>query len=154
MDMRPFPFTIKNILGYCIAIIVLGNCQVSQKSATQGISGVITEITGNQMPPASENIGTAVQRTLRVYAPTKISETTGQPPLFSEIQTTMIVEVKSDKKGHFNIQLPPGKYSVFVMAEELFYANSFNSDNFINLITVKPNEWTAIQLAINYSASF
>lgn len=152
--MRPFTFAFKNLISFCITIIVLGNCQVSQKSANQGISGTILEVTGNQMPPISENDGAAVQRTVRVYAPTKISDATGHPPLFSEIQTTFIVETNSDKEGHFKLQLPPGKYSVFVMAEEQFYANNFNSDNFINLITVKPNEWTAIKLLINYSASF
>ena len=152
--MRPFTFIIKYVLGYCLAIIMLSNCHVSQKSAPQGITGIILEIVGNQMPPVTESSGTAVQRTIRVYAPTKISEASGQPPLFSEIQTTLITESKSNKKGQFNIQIPPGKYSIFVMTEELFYANSFDSNNFINLITVKPNEWTAIQLVINNSASF
>lgn len=152
--MRPFTFTIKYLVGCCFAIIVLSNCRVSQKSTPQGITGIILEIVGNQMPPVTENTGTAVQRTIRVYAPTKISEASGQPPLFSEILTTLIAEAESNKKGHFKIQLPPGKYSIFVMTEESFYANSFDSDNFINLITVKPNEWTAIQMVINNSASF
>lgn len=152
--MRPFTFTIKYLLGYCFAIIVLTNCHVSQKSAPQGITGIVLEIIGNQMPPVTENTGTAVQRTVRLYAPTKISEANGRPPLFSEIHTTLIAEAKSNKKGQFKVQLPPGKYSIFVMTEELFYANSFDSNNFINLITVKPNEWTAIQLVINNSASF
>ena len=152
--MRPFTYTTKTLLGFCLAIIVLSNCHVNPKSAPQGITGIVLEVVGNQMPPVTENTGTAVQRTIRVYTPTKINEASGRPPLFSEIQTTLITEAKSNKKGQFNIQLPPGKYSIFVITEELFYANSFDSNNFINLITVKPNEWTAIQIVINNSASF
>lgn len=152
--MRPFIYTTKIWLVCCLTLLVFSNCRVSQKSAPQGITGIVLEVIGNQMPPAAENNGTAVQRTIRVYAPTKISEATGRPPLFSEVRTTLIAEAKSNKKGHFDIQLPPGKYSIFVITEDQYYANSFNSDNFINLITVKPNEWTAVQLVINNSASF
>lgn len=144
------------------AILTIFACKTAHKSQTgqitQGISGVITELRGNQMPMkgAPENKPKPVSATLLVYEPTNLSQVQRieTSPLYTSINTKMVASVLSDSTGAFNVALPPGTYSLFVQQGKFFFANSFDSQNNIQLVTVEANKVTNFNITINSRATY
>ena len=160
--MRPSTFIHANSSqsGHWVSIVALtflvlfSACKSNRVNGDQGISGQVTFVSGNQMPPADASTEKGVERTIIIHEATKLSQVTGRPPLFDHISTSLITTTKTNADGQFQQPLPPGKYSIFVKEGEQFYANQFNTDNFIQIIVVKPNTWETIEISINYSASY
>jgi hypothetical protein len=72
---------------------------------------------------------------------------------FKEIYTPLVAVVTSDKEGFYQIDLPPGKYSVFVKEDSLFYAS--RSDNMhLNPVTIVPDSIQRFDIDITYKATF
>lgn len=146
-----------------LAILTFSACSSAKKSQTsgiqQGIAGFITEIKGNQMPkvgvePASPK---PVSTTLYVYEPTHISQVkaleTGSP-LYTVINRKMVASVLSDSLGRYSVALSPGTYSVFVKKGNHFFANLFDAQNNIQLVTVDSGKVTPMNILINSDASY
>ena len=129
------------------------SCKSQHSNKHQGLTGTVVWVEGNQMPPAS-TVGKPVQRTILIYEPTSLDDTEGQAPLFTKVNSNLIAKVVSNGSGKFKIGLPAGKYSVFVEEKDKYYANSFDSQNYIQLIDIQDNKWSEINISINYSASF
>ncbi|MGF1925619.1 MAG: carboxypeptidase regulatory-like domain-containing protein [Bacteroidia bacterium] len=125
----------------------------------QGVFGKVTWMEGNFMPSTDRQdakISAPAQRTVYIYALTKLSETEGQAPLFSKINKAVVAKVKTNKEGYFQCKLPPGKYSIFTFETESaqFFANAFDGDGSITPFEVKANEVTTIDININYKAFY
>lgn len=125
----------------------------------QGISGLITEIKGNQMPKVGVAPATPkpVSTTLYVYEPTHISQVkpfeTGSP-LYTTIHRKMVASVLSDSLGRYSVALPAGTYSVFVKKGDYFFANMFDRENNIQLVSVDSGKITPLNILINSGASY
>lgn len=146
------------------AILTFWACSSVKKTQTgkmlqQGISGLITEIKGNQMPkvgvpPAKPK---PVSTTLFVYEPTHISQVqpleTGSS-LYTAIKRKMVASVLSDSLGRYSVALPVGTYSLFVKKGDYFFANMFDSQNNIQLVTVDTGKITPVNILINSEASY
>lgn len=124
---------------------------------TQGVKGIVMELTGNQMPrigaPASEP--KPYPTTVFFYEPTDITRVQqwNQGPLFTNIYTKLIFATNTDSLGAFTVQLPVGTYSVFVQAGQNFYANSFDIRNNINLVSVEKGQLTEMNMVVNFATS-
>ena len=136
-----------------IFVLLLGACKTQVQNGNQGITGQLSLIKGNQMPPNSGS-GTPVERVILVYEATQLDDADGSPPLFNSVKTKLIAKSKSNNKGEFKISLPVGQYSVFVQEDGKLFANLFDSKNMIHLVDVKENTWKNISISINHSASF
>ena len=132
--------------------------KADSSNVTQGITGLVTMVTGNQMPgpgvtkPAPKGI----PATILVYEPTHISQVTqyGTSPLYTAINTPMVASVVADSTGVFTVALPAGSYSLFVKQGKLFFANLFDTNNNISLFTVEEGKLTKIKLTVNSGASY
>ena len=127
-------------------------------AAKQGISGYTFETKGNQMPMKgdAQKMTKRVQSSVFIYAPTTIADVnpTKSAVIYEAIHTQQITSVDTDSNGHFSIQLPVGKYSVFIKLGNQYYANSFDQFNNIALFEVLPGTFTEVKLTINKAASY
>jgi hypothetical protein len=154
----------KHILFLAVTAAVAGFACTSAKNSqsqaiSQGLTGRITEVTGNQMPmkDASPKTPPGVLTTVYIYEPTNLSQVTqvkNSPAEYTEIRTKQVASVTTDSTGHFSVALPSGSYSVFVGHKNRFYANLFDSQNNIAQFTVEANKLTTANLTISSSARF
>jgi len=132
---------------------------------SQGAWGNVWFWDGNFMPvaiPGIESSGgqiTPVIREIHVHRPTTWTEMTNPTsnisgPFFLNIPSELIAIASSDETGFYQIDLPPGLYSVFVKEGTAFYANLFDSQGRINPVEVLPGTVTKLQLDITYKAAF
>lgn len=127
---------------------------VAQK---QGIRGKVVWVSGNQMPGPDRKITepTGIKREIYIYQATTLDQATANNGVFfSAITTTLVKKVRSNKKGKFCVKLPPGEYSVFVKEPRGLFANSFDINNRIQCITVKPGEYANPVIQVNYKAAY
>ena len=153
----------KQILFSLFAIIMINiACSSSKKansvSEIQGIQGIVTEVTGNQMPMMGEPKPqpNGIKTTVFIYEKTNINQVTqiGSSPIYTIINTKQVAFVETDSSGAFTLALPVGSYSLFIKQGNQFYANLFDSDNNIALFTVEEGKLTQVSLQINNSATY
>lgn len=147
------------VFAGCLAILGCSSAKkVSSSAITQGITGRITELTGNRMPmkDAEPAVPQPVMTTVFIYEPTHISQVTrtGTEPVYTAIATRLVASVETDSTGHFTVSLPVGSYSLFVKQGNHFYANLFDNNNNIALFTVEEGKLTQANLSVSNRASF
>ncbi len=143
----------------CIGLAV--SCK-SPKEKTQGIHGQLFWVEGNLMPQVSENgtgpteskLRQGVQRTVKVHSLTHVDQLSVGDYLIGNIQTPEIASFDTELDGTFRIELPTGKYSLFTVEQDGFFANTFDSENHINPVEVKSGEWSRFDIIINYKAVY
>ncbi len=140
--------------------LILTSCK-PYKPDGQGITGTITWIEGNQMPMMTEDGKadkksgpTPIKRNIRVYPLIKFSDLKMEDGLFTGLVEEPITEVESDKNGKYSIQLSPGRYSLFVVEENGLFANIFDGEGNVQPVTVKEDEWTLLDVVVNYKAVY
>ncbi len=99
---------------------------------------------------------TPVKRKLFIHQLTTFDqvEPVDSPAFFAAIHTPLIGTTWSDKLGFFQIELPPGRYSFFVLEDSLFYANGSDGNGHILPVEVKPDSVSMRQIDITYRATF
>ena len=148
------------VLGFSL---LLGSCHsqktaVSSSGVRQGVGGYVKERVGNQMPspdvPSSD--GRAVLTTVYIYELTNLSqvERVGTSSFYTAVNTKLVQTAESDSSGYFSAQLPQGTYSLFTKVDGKFYANRFDSQNNIAVVTVAENKLTEVNITISAKASF
>ena len=153
----------KQILFFLFSISLTSIACSSAKKAnssvvTQGISGIVTQSTGNQMPmkDAPQSVPRGIAATVLVYEPTNISQVSriGTSPVYTAINTNLVASVVTDSTGAFTVALPAGSYSLFIQLGKQFYANLFDTNNNIALFTVEEGKLTTARLSVNNKASY
>ncbi len=148
-----FLFTVSLILIACSSVKKTDSSVINQ-----GITGRITEQTGNRMPmkDAVPETPKGVVSTVLIYEPTHISQVTreGTAPVYTAIRTKLVASVETDSTGNFTVALPVGNYSLFVKQGKNFYANLFDTNNNIALFTVAEGKLTNVNLTVSNKASF
>ncbi len=127
-------------------------------ATSQGINGIVTELKGNQMPMkgATKRTGKPLLCSVVIYETTSIDQTekTNEKSFFTKILTKQMGSVETDSTGKFTIDLPVGKYSLFIKIGNRYYANLFDQFNNIALFEVLPNSYTEAKLTVNNAASY
>lgn len=143
-------------------VVVAASCKPT-KPITQGLQGQVFWVEGNLMPQVSEDGREApleteakrgVARVLRIHSLTRLDQVSVGDFLIGSIQTDQVAELETESDGTFQIELPVGRYSVFTVEEEGYFANVFDRDNHINPIEVKEGEWSFLEIIINYRAVY
>ena len=99
--------------------------------------------------------GQPVKREVYVYEAVKKDDAVvleGQ--FFSPMKKALVTTVSTDDNGKFLVKLPNGRYSIFVLEKGRLYSNTFDGDNYINPVTVKPGSFTDIKISITYKAYY
>lgn len=146
----------------CLLLILACSfsCKTSKKEG-QGIQGQVFWLEGNQMPQitddgkAASRLGkVGLQRTVRIHELTHINQARLGDGLFGDIETALVAEIETDESGNFSVSLPPGKYSIFTVEEDGYFANIFDLDSYINPFEVREGEWTQANILVNYQAAY
>jgi len=127
-------------------------CEVT---ITQGIWGEVLFWEGDFMPIDPSGTVTPVARQIFIYDATHFSmvEIEGGG-FYSQIGTDMVTQAASNENGCFEVELEPGRYSVFVWENGLFYANGGDGQGFIYPVTVSQGATTRISFNIDYMATY
>lgn len=148
------------VLAFFFATLTFQSCK-PYKPEGQGITGTITWLEGNQMPTITdvENsderpAAKPIQRTIRIYPLIQFEDLKVEQGLYTAIAEKPLTEVQTDENGKYSVQLSPGRYSVFVVEEEGLFANIFDGEGNVQPVTVKENEWTLLDIEVNYKAAF
>jgi hypothetical protein len=130
----------------------------SKISITEGIWGTVLQREGNCMPfiggvnPNPCKIF-PVEREIWVYE-YAIYEKDAIPITFvfyEQVNTKFVSKTTSDEEGFFELELKPGKYSVFVIEKGLLYARGSDGYGGICPVTVEMSKVTERKLEINYA---
>ena len=92
---------------------------------SQGIWGDVWFWKGDFMPGCPNGTITAVARELRIHELTNWEQVDHVPhrsTFFTAIHTPLVATVHSDDTGFFEVELPPGSYSLFSVEDTLFYS--------------------------------
>ena len=147
------------LLSFSLGIMACSSVKnVNSSVVKQGISGLITEVTGNQMPMkgAKPSVPKGILTTVYLFEPTNITQvnSVGNSSLYTAVNTKLVASVKTDSTGAFIIALPVGSYSIFVQQGKGYYANLFDTNNNIALFTVEEGKLTTVKLTISLKATY
>lgn len=122
------------------------NCRINNPEGavtfSQGVFGNITFTEGNCMPGIGANRSCQtcpVRRMVRFYELTLEKDAVRAEPtgsFYLSFSTRLVGETESDLNGFYQINLPPGKYTMVVVEDAKLYASFFNGDGSLNPITV------------------
>jgi hypothetical protein len=151
---------LKKIALLCLALAFM-SC-VLQKDGEpkikQGIYGTVTWLEGNMMPSPDEpraTNGRPAERQLKIYKVVTANQAVGQAPLFKQVNGELVTTIKTNAKGFYECELPPGLYSVFTVEPgDVLFANSFNGKGQINAVEVLAGKKAKLDIQINYKAAF
>ncbi len=127
-----------------------------QITITQGVWGNVWFWSGNFMPVHPTGTITPVRRRIFVYEATHwdSADRATRPVFFTSIHSRLIAQTESNSTGFYQVPLPPGKYSFFVLEDTLFYASEVDSAGDLTAATVLSNNVTKRQIDLQYQAGF
>jgi hypothetical protein len=107
------------------------------------------------MPGSVSGTIAPVQREVRVYEATRYDSvvSTGGG-FYRAIATRLVAITRSNRTGFYQVSLPPGKYSLFVLEDSLYYANHTDYAGHIQPGTVAADQITKVQIDITYRAAY
>lgn len=150
-----------SFLFILLLTLILFQC-APYKPEGQGVIGQVTWLAGNQMPTITtdgknkkKTTGSEqIKRIVRVYPLVKISDVTLEDGLFKSVAAKPITEVESDENGQYSINLSPGRYTILIVEEGGLFANIFDGEGNIQPVTVRENEWTLLDIVVNYRSVY
>lgn len=97
-----------------------------------------------------------VKGMIYIYELTNLNQVTRHQhsSFYTSVSTKLVKKVESKPNGYFKVKLPPGKYSVFLKTDTVFYSNRFDSKNNISPIEVSPKKMTKVELMLDYDAVY
>jgi len=150
----------KNIFYVLLFAVFLGGIAAFKPVGIkkQGIEGFLYKVSGNQMPspdikPAAPK---GIKGSLYIYELTNTSQASRKEgsSFYTSVTTRLFKKIQTNSKGYFNVQLPPGKYSIFIKKDTVLYANRFDGKNNIAPVEVKAGKMTRVDLKMDYDAVY
>ena len=123
---------------------------------TQGIWGQVMFWKGDFMPSPDGYSGTItpVKREIYIYEATPFSLVNNLSGGFiNQVETNLVAKVISSENGYYQVELPPGIYSVFIKEKSVFYSFGV-SNEYISPVTVTQDSTTEVKLDITYEAYY
>jgi hypothetical protein len=137
--------------------IVVVEPEMRAENPQQGICGTIVWKSGNMMPSPDREMPKPkpVQRELFIYDLTDTAQATLKDGFYQAMVTSLIKTVKSDAEGKFCVELPEGKYSLFVKeGDKGWYANQFDGEGNIFPVKVGKDKLSIVVFTIDYQATY
>lgn len=155
--MNDFSTFFKQITLYCLFICsflsVVGCSRDSVK-----VTGNVIRVRGNQMPspdlpnPAYPGFRT----TVFFFEPALQSNArkAGMDGVFYDVGTRLAGKADTDAQGNFSLRLKPGRYSVLIGRDTLFYANIIDGQGYLHPVEVRKGEPNRIGLRADWDAKY
>jgi hypothetical protein len=126
---------------------------------TQGIQGVVQQLTGNHMPSVGHRMTQGaiapVQTTVWIFAGRIPSHGSPNWSISAARQHPALVQqVKTDVQGRFSVSLPVGEYTLFAQYDSDLYLNGFLADGSYDTVQVERDRITDIRLDHTELAAF
>ncbi|NJL62603.1 MAG: hypothetical protein HC903_13235 [Methylacidiphilales bacterium] len=135
-----------------------GQTQEKSQRKTQGVSGTVTRVTGNQMPTIGENRQRSkpqpVKTSVWVFSGRIPAKGTSLSITEAKQNFKLVTQVRTDKNGKFFVKLPTGEYTIFAQYGNDLYLNSFLGDGSFKTVQVTEGEVTETRLVNSENASF
>ena len=127
---------------------------------TEGVSGTLVKTVGNCMPLFDMDYPSCfqfpVKRKILIYEYTTLNETVRSSfsdVFYEKVHTKLIATTTCDDEGFFEVELKPGRYSLFVQEKGLLYGNLFDGDGGIAPVIVELSKVSERYLNIDYAPS-
>ena len=125
----------------------------------QGIEGQVQQLKGDQMPSPDLPVtgrGRPYACKLAIFEPTKISQTQllENGPYYQKINSKLVKLVNTDSLGRFKVKLAPGRYSVFIVEGNNYYATIQDGDGTIGPVNVEKHRFTRLDLKMDAGATY
>lgn len=133
-------------------------CLLSCSKDTVRVTGQVLRIRGNQMPspdlpaPVYPGISTGIYFFEPVTESSVVSA--AQQGIYSTVNARLVKETRSYKNGRFSLRIKPGKYSVFIGKDSLFYANIRDGKGFLNPVDISSGRQAGITLRADWDAYY
>ncbi len=147
---------IKQIISSFLFIALFLSCSSQKKinsvspQITQGIAGLVVEISGDMMPspnnPKAKFVGVPMKTSIAVFKVLNNSSMQKKNGFFINMESSPISIVNTNEKGEFYIALDEGVYSVLIKLGNGYFANKFDEKMNINPVTVKKDSLTNINM--------
>jgi hypothetical protein len=169
---------IKVVLALALTLSIIGckkddkrenvNCDIdktleeneSKVTISKGIWGTVSMLQGNCMPIVDPNVCThcPVKRTVRVYEytmPSKAVPYNNSTIFFDSFQTQLIAETEADEDGFYQLDIPPGQYTIVTLEQGKIYAGGSDGVGGLSPFSLENNnELKNINLIRSYNAVF
>jgi hypothetical protein len=122
------------------------------------LKGQLQRVSGNSMPspdlPAVEPPGFA--GTIWFFEPTAVSQAdpTREQGVYRMTGKIPLGKAEADSAGQFQIRLKPGRYSVLIGRNGLYYSNITDLDGSINPVTISRKESIILKLRADWDAVY
>ena len=155
---------LKYLAAVAALVTLFASCEkLSSPTITQGVYGVILERYGDFMPgfegDQRDHGERYVKRDIYVYEYTLPQDVkTVEPYDINKVTpemmpTRLVAKTRSTKNGFYQIQLPAGKYSIFILEQgRLYYTDGylgFYGDGGMNPLTIRSGEVTELDMMIH-----
>lgn len=149
------------MMKYLLSFFLCFGCvsQQSNKQNLQGVYGIVTEITGNQMPspdlPQVTAQGKTLAATIHFYPPIDIASLQlNEHGLYKPINALQpIARCIADQSGKFRQALPAGRYSIIVALKDGWFAHQSDGTT-VQPLLIDSSKWTEKNIQINYRAAY
>lgn len=139
-----------------IDLIKLYELNEGKITISQGLAGTLIITEGNCMPMFDTYnwINTfkayPVKRKILIYEYTLLNNVIGYGPFYDSVETHIIGETESDENGFYQIKVDSGRYSIFILENEKYYASSGDGQGGINPIYINIDSVSIKNLRIDY----
>jgi hypothetical protein len=122
------------------------------------LKGQLQRVSGNSMPspdfPPEEPPGFA--GTIWFFEPTAVSQAdpTREKGVYRMTGKIPLGKAEADSAGQFQIRLKPGRYSVLIGRNGLYYSNITDLDGSINPVTISRKESIILKLRADWDAVY
>lgn len=163
-------FQLKSIVVFLFASLILGiltamSLPVSQTlksmpshNQTQGVSGIVTRLQGNQMPTVGSNrtrtAPSPISTQVWIFSGRIPGRGTRWPVSEAEKHPNFVGRTQSDAQGKFFVSLPPGEYTLFAQDGSDLYLNLFKGDGSYASVIVSEGKVTETRLDNTEGAAF
>ncbi|MBI5059749.1 hypothetical protein HZB60_08220 [candidate division KSB1 bacterium] len=156
---RPTVRHLRLWLPVLLSLTALSFAMGKKEKADSGIRGKVEIWEGNFMPmtdpnSASNKIKPGAGRVVRVFAAVKAESEEVRQIRAGEDGPAVIKEIVCNEQGEFIVNLPPGKYSVFVEEGQGWYSNSIDGAGVQGAVTVEPGKLAELTIKITSKATF
>lgn len=131
---------------------------VSCARDTVRVTGEVWRIRGNQMPspdlpdPTYPGYKTTIYFFQPVHA--AAAKPVGGGGMYSQINGQLAATAASNDKGLFRLRLTPGKYSVIIGNDSLYYSNIRDGSGVLNPVEIPKKKSFHLQLRADWDASY
>ena len=124
-----------------------------------GIWGTVSSLEGDCMPTdqvSSSCSNCPVQRTVKVYEYTTLTNAVTSDPykrFFDTFNTQLVAQSEADEKGFFQLNIPPGHYSIVIVENGKLYAELRDGQGGLNPFTLSSGVQN-VNITMTYKAVF